>query len=329
MLSYENSYKINLENSNLPLKEVTLARISISEDYVNTLDVFLETLLKQGKVLRKVKTIITPPDGVAAEFQWIDYEIYVPNTDLIREYDALGNLPALLTQAVLGTHAPIALIEIIRLDDEPTPAYFRKEIGNLSLIPFDESYSFTYTGVNEIIPKVNEGVLTLRAYSGKDWFVQQNFDANINRVSSTFRPSKSILFAFAMHEKGFWVSGDSIAEAIASSSNPLLDKANPTISAIMENIWKLNPSLQEEEDYQVYHRAIHAYKLAFGTVTNEILLSILSHPNAYKDLADYLITPPHPNEALLRTFIKETIEPQLVRYGTTSKTLTNEINGSK
>lgn len=329
MPSYENSYQIDLSKTQLPTRNLTLARVSLLESEYVKFKLNLNSLLPQAEILSEKKTVMTPPGGVAAEFQWIDAEIYIPKTDSDRQYVGFGNIPELLSQAVYGTTALIGLIEVVNLNDDLTPIYYRREIGDIKVLPYPEDYSFVFSGVKTTVAtSADEGILIYRTYAGADWYVNSQFNKKLSLSDAEYRPSKSILFAIAMHNKGFWVHGRSISEVAENTTNPLLDNSSATVNSIMENIWKLNPEFQTDVNYQVYHRAIHAYKMAFGDVPAAILQSILTTPTLYRGLAEYLIDAPNPPEPYLRDYIEKNIRPVLTLYGTTAKTLTNEAPGN-
>lgn len=325
MQSFANSYQIDLSKTQLPTRDLTLARVSLLESEYVKFKLNLKSLLPQAEILSEKKTVMTPPGGVAAEFQWIDAEIYIAKTDSDRSYEGFGNIPTLISQAVFGTSALIGLIEVVNLNDDLIPIYFRREIGDIKVLPYPEDYSFIFSGVKTTLN--NDGILIYRAYAGADWYVNFQFNNKLTLADAAYRPSKSILFAIAMHQKGFWVHGRSIAEVAENTTNPLLDNSSSAVNSIMENIWKLNPEFQTDVNYQVYHRAIHAYKMAFGDVPVAILQSILTNPTLYRGLAEYLIEAPNPPEPYLRAYIEENIRPVLTLYGTTAKTLTNEAPG--
>lgn len=328
MLSYANSYKVDLTASKLPLKDLVLARVSISEDDYGNFETNLTSLIPTATIINVKKTVMTPEGQVAREFQWLDIEIYIPKTEENRWFNGMGNVPELISQAVAGVHPLIALVEVINLNEEITPIYYRREFGDLSLLPTPEGYEFVFRGIATRNRIDSEGVLLYRGYTGENWFVNGIFDQKLSTVDAQYRPSKSILFALALHYKGLWVFGTSIKEAVDLANSTLVpSNPSPTLNTIVENLWKLNPELQEEPDYQVYHRALHAYKIAYGTLTPDVIASILTNPNHYKGLAEYLITAPNPPEPNLRTYIAQHVTLEQGRYGVTSKELTQQAPG--
>lgn len=328
MQSYANSYHIDLTNTLLPTRDLTLARVSVAlNSYINLEEVTLPALIPNAVILSVKGTVVPYPDGTPGqEITWFDLEIYIPKTQTNRSFNGLGDIPEKLCQAVLGTGAKLALVEVINLNEDKTPIYFRREIGDLSYLPLPEDYKFVFTGVPNL-DTTREGVLIYRAYSGQNWFVKSEFNTKLKFADTQYRPSTSLLFVLGLHARGFWVAGRSIAEIGELTRNPLLDKPSAAVNQIVDNFWKLNPELQDEDHYQVYHRAIHAYKLAYGEIPIPVLASILTNPDRYRGLADFLITAPNPLEPNLRTYIEANVRSDLDHYGTTAKTLTQETSG--
>lgn len=319
MPSYTHSYQIDLTNSPLPTYDITLARISLVEtDYVK-FKLNLTALVPHATILSEKRTVLI---GASQDINWVDAEIYIPKVSMNRGYAGIGEVAEQLSQAVIGTNAIVGLIEVVNLNDDVKPIYFRREVGDLSILQLPLNYSFTYTGVKTLkTESANDPVLILRIYAGQDWFTNVQFNSNLTLADTAYRPSKSPIFVAALHRKGFWVTGDSISSAATNTSNPLLDQPSAILNGVMSTIWKLDPELREDNNYQVYHRALHAYKLAYGFVPAPLVLSILTNPQQYMGLAEFLITAPEPH---LRKFIENNVRTSMEHYGTTAKTLTEE-----
>lgn len=327
MLSYENSYHVNLENSLLPMRDLVLAHVSIDEKNFNVFETNLQSLIPTAIVLDVKRLVLTPEGEVAREFEWLDIEIYIPKTEVNRSFNGFNSLPELLCQAVAGTNPLIAMVEVINLTDDVKPIFFRREFGDMKLLPFAPDYKFVFQGVSATLRLPSAGIPIYRAYTGAEWFVNSNFDAKLSEDDAQYRPSKSILFALALHAKGFWVFGRSILEAATLANEQMLKTPSTTLNKIAENLWKLNPEIRELKDYQVYHRALHAYKMAFGMLTPELIASILTNPNYYTGLAEYLVSEAHPGAPELRTYIAENIILEEGRYGIDSKEMTDKAPG--
>ena len=100
MLSYENSYHVNLENSLLPMRDLVLAHVSIDEKNFNVFETNLQSLIPTAIVLDVKRLVLTPEGEVAREFEWLDIEIYIPKTEVNRSFNGFNSLPELLCQAV-------------------------------------------------------------------------------------------------------------------------------------------------------------------------------------------------------------------------------------